>query len=1403
MASNPPFELEDQTDEDFFDKLVSDDDDDDVSSRTTQFIKTHDILDGNESDEVKAFANLSLGEISSQNIGSQTKGERASDESVEPDEVKLFADLSLGDLSSEGIGSKTTGVQGSDDNMGTQSVEAREEEQVVVAEADHTSVSSVFPSLDNGPVSEDAITAFEVKSDLSEENNLPTSGAKEVQWSAYTDPALQGSGGEVESYDDFFASLGEGEIGNFQTEAEAAPGYGTRENKTLESSYIHAEYQGTTGAYAEQLPNGENTYSVEYWESLYPGWKYDPNTAQWYQLHGSDGTKNGQESFGFTGGNVQSTFDADGHSPSASSDVQSYQVSYEQQTAQYAVGDISQYSTTENMSGLNSVLQQDGKYQYPVHMIFDPQYPGWYYDTILQQWCSLEAYHALVQSTDQTRNQNGFFSSSANSHNSSQGTNHIDGPQGPSSERGLNNFSATSSAEYGQQGGTAQFGMVGTSAENDFQLFSHVEQVPQNGPAQYATDFYNSQHAATVGQPFSSNGHYGSYTPSEGRSSAGRPPHALVTFGFGGKLVVMKDNCAGGFSTIGSKNGDGCFLSVLNMMEVVSLNNGPSSTEIGAHSYFNYLCHQSFPGPLVGGNVGSKELNKWIDERIANSESLEMNYGKGQGLKLLLSLLKIACQHYGKLRSFGGDTGLKENDLPESAVAKLFASAKRNDDQFSESKCLLTLPSEAYMQTTASEVQKLLIAGRKMEALHRAQEGQFWGFALILARELGEQFYADTVKQMAVSQLVVGSPLRTLCLLIARKPEEVFSNSILPPGNIYGAVNTPQLVQNEGCSMLDNWEENLAVISANRTENDHLVIIHLGDCLLKEKNDVTAAHICYLVAEAGFELYSDSARLCLIGADHWNSPRTYANPEAIQRTELFEYAKFLGNSQYVLLQLQAYKLIYAHMLAEVGKVSDSLKYCQAVNKSLKIGRSSEVDTLKQLLSSLEERIRTHQQSGYAANLAPAKIVGKLLNFFDSTAHRVVGGLPPPGPSSLTTPSSFQGNENQFQTLAPKVIDNQSIMGVSSMTPSASMNIMSSQSTMGMSSLTPSASMEPISQWAVDESKMTLQNRSISEPDIGRTPRPDPVSSANESTSSSTVGKQSGSTRTSRFGRLNFGAQILQKTVGLVLGPRQGRQAKLGDANKFYYDEKLKRWVEEGVEPTPEESAPPPPPVTGAFQNGNSDYNLKNALNDGLNAVNGSPGSITSTPESSPVPPSLPSSNQFSARNRMGVRSRYVDTFNKGGGASTNLFQAPSIPSAKPVSMTGAKFFIPTAAPTNEQTSGAEAGNRNEVSESGEKPFMSMNDPFQNLAPSPVGTIQRFPSVGNIPSKSTTEGGKSSLAPQSRRTASWSAMQTDPYTLPPTTEIKASPLSFMPSNQLTGDLHMNRDNSGDDLQEVEL
>lgn len=55
------------------------------------------------------------------------------------------------------------------------------------------------------------------------------------------------------------------------------------------------------------------------------------------------------------------------------------------------------------------------------------------------------------------------------------------------------------------------------------------------------------------------------------------------------------------------------------------------------------------------------------------------------------------------------------------------------------------------------------------------------------------------------------------------------------------------------------------------------------------------------------------------------------------------------------------------------------------------------------------------------------------------------------------------------------------------------------------------------------------------------------------------------------------------------------KAKLGEKNKFYYDEKLKRWVEEGAESPAEEAALPPPPTTATFQNGGTDYNLRSAL----------------------------------------------------------------------------------------------------------------------------------------------------------------------------------------------------------------
>ncbi|KAL4344212.1 hypothetical protein S83_035383 [Arachis hypogaea] len=1452
MASYPPFHLEDQTDEDFFDKLVEDDDVDEAPVEPA----AGDVRNDSD-DSVKAFANLAIDDARADaafensgvcKSGIELKRKDDGDKSdvgtvkgnyqKEGNVVKSGIELKTAHDANKSNAGTVKGNYQKGGGVGKDEIELKRE-----CDADKSNVETVKGNYQKvgSLVSSSEVTAdpgnhemgWGVTKDLSvgKGNGATSLGIKEVDWNAF----YTNSGGG-EGYSEFFSDFGNQSGGDF-----AGKAYGDSNDEVKQDNGIQCDGQYQEGqGYDASLENSTSGQDVQDWENLYPGWKYDYNTGQWYQVDDVTAATQGSSdansavAVGWT----------------AASDATA-EVSYMQQTSQSVSGTLAE-TGTESVSSWNQVLQ--GNSGYPEHMYLDPQYPGWYYDTIAQEWRSLDSYNSSVQSTAQGL-ENGHASTSSLLHTDnslypeysqagnyssqdiggqaagdsswsvSYGVNHQQGWDPYKTENANrsgdhvpsvgnkkfdHSYGSNASVNKDQQSTSSSFGSVPLynkvnrnhhrSGSFEPQSFAPTADLAQHlncsntmfdEHKSFSSDYAESQKSFSYAQQSYQGGHQYSYAPHAGRSSAGRPPHALVTFGFGGKLVVMKGSSLTS-SSYGSQDtaGKGS-ISVLNVMEVVT--GSRDSSSVGSSSdYFHALTQQSFPGPLVGGSVGSKDLYKWIDERVARCGSSDMDYKKGERLRLLLSLLKIACQHYGKLRSpFGSDNKLKENDTPESAVAKLFASAKTSGQEFTQygvlRHCLQNLPSEGQMRATACEVQNLLVSGRRKEALQCAQEGQLWGPALVIASQLGEQLYVDTVKQMALRQLVAGSPLRTLCLLIAGQPAEVFSSDS-STGRDPSAFNMPeQSAQLGSNAMLDDWEENLAVITANRTKDDELVIVHLGDCLWKERSEITAAHICYLVAEASFESYSDTARLCLLGADHWKFPRTYASPEAIQRTELYEYSKVIGNSQFILLPFQPYKLIYAYMLAEVGKVSDSLKYCQAALKSLKTGRNPEVEIWKQLVLSLEERIRTHQQGGYAANLAPAKLVGKLLNFFDSTAHKVVGGLPPPAPSS--SQGTLHGNEQHHYSVAHRVS--------------------SSQSTMAMSSLVPSASMEPISEWTTDSNRMTMSNRSVSEPDFGRSPR--------QETSSDSQG-EAVSGGTSRFSRFGFGSQLLQKTMGLVLRPRSGKQAKLGEKNKFYYDEKLKRWVEEGAEPPAEETALPPPPTTAVLQNGSTEYNLKSALKTEASSVNGGSDSIHSSPELTPgMPPIPPSTNQFSARSRMGVRSRYVDTFNQGGGSSANFFQTSPITSPKPALAASAKFFIPSPVPSlNDQTMTGIAESNQGDSFGNENPATSpRTDRPQPLSPKPPLPPQRISSMGHISNQlAMTNGGNPGFL--QRRTASWDAGAGNSFSPRkkgnnrPLGEVLGMPPStFMPNeynsprSMPTSPLPKNGSGSFGDLQDVEL
>ncbi|KAM0061470.1 putative COPII coat assembly protein, Sec16 [Helianthus debilis subsp. tardiflorus] len=1285
MASNPPFMVED-TDEDFFDKLVDDDDDDDDLNPPALALKEEidNIVDDNDSDDAKAFANLSV----------------------------------------------ATGVEGlgEEDSSSTSKDFKEEVSDVTHVEPSHLASSSSFTAEsvteapDNGTVQLDS-TASEDQI----HGSGGTAGVKEVQWSAFGSDPLE-DGADPGFFDEF---------GNASTEDT----FVTSESNGVVNNSLHAEDAHTYShqlqsdqAYATTGEHGQHPNSSQYGENLYPGWRYDANTGQWYQLDATSSYAQGAN-------NTVSASDWN-------ITYQNTEASYLQQSAQSVVGAVAEKGTTEesitswdsvsqsgqSLSNWNQGSEANNKV-YPPHMVFDPQYPGWYYDMNVQEWRSLDDYNSQSTAVAQEAvNQNG---------NAGQQSSTMWQPNNVANSAPVEDFRNNQQIVSGSQ-----------STVPYSQSFSQpLEQSETMNVKAYE---YQNQ-LSYMQQPFQS-GHQVSYGSTTGRSSAGCPPHALVTFGFGGKLIVMKDSTTLINASYGGQDSNSGSISVLDLAEVVT-----GGADV--HDYFHNLCQRSFPGPLSGGNAGSKELNKWVDDRITHSQTSEADFSKGEALRLLLSLLKIALQHYGKLRSpLGSDTSLKENDAPELAVARLFASVK-NSAEYNNygafANCLQHVPSEVQARETAAEVQTLLVSGRKKEALLRAQEGHLWGPALVLAAQLGDQFYVDTIKKMALGQLVPGSPLRTLCLLIAGQPADVFAVNATTDGAIPGAVNISQQQPIQGQlganGMLDDWEDNLAVITANRTKDDELVLLHLGDCLCKERSNIIAAHICYLVAEANFEAYSDSARLCLIGADHWTHPRTYVSPEAIQRTEVYEYSKMLGNSQFSLLPFQPYKLVYAHMLAEVGRLSDSLKYCQAITKSLKTGRIPEVEIWRQLVISLEERIKTHQQGGFYTNLvAPGKIVGKLLNLIDNTAHRVVGGLPPPVPS--TSGGGAHHDHHQQTQMGPRVL--------------------SSQSAMAVSSLVPSASMEPIYQ-ADGNNRNMMHNRSASEPAFGRSPMQDETLKENSADSQS---KASGKTS----GRRGFGlgAMLFEKTVGRILPSRQDKQAKLGDTNKFYYDENLKRWVEEGVDPPAEEAVlAPPPTMTTAFQNGSPDYSLKSALSTESTSsefATPAPGSHTSG-----IPLIPPTTNQFSARARTGVRARYVDTFNKGGGNQTSLFQSPSVPNIKHPNP-NPNFFVPTAVPAlpeqpaDNQTPPLVSAITGQSAMNTQK-FASMNDMSKGGSSLSSSSLTSTSSVNNHFT--------------SRRTSSWSGSADQDFPVPDINNEQQH--MFLPNKM--GFTHP----SNDDLQEVEL
>eukprot|EP00058_Branchiostoma_floridae_P014780 XP_002600268.1 hypothetical protein BRAFLDRAFT_66773 [Branchiostoma floridae] len=248
----------------------------------------------------------------------------------------------------------------------------------------------------------------------------------------------------------------------------------------------------------------------------------------------------------------------------------------------------------------------------------------------------------------------------------------------------------------------------------------------------------------------------------------------------------------------------------------------------------------------------------------------------------------------------------------------------------------------ADIERLTQKFRELLLFGRKKDALEWAMKGGLWGHALLLASKMDSRAHANVMTRFANS-LPMNDPLQTLYQLMSHRQ--------------------PAAVTSCADERWGDWRPHLAMVLSNHTQRpevDRKSIITLGDTL-GSRGLLHAAHFCYLMAQANFGHYSKKAsKMVLLGSSHSLPFMEFASNEAIQMTEVYEYAMTLGNAaHYILPSFQEYKFLYATRLAECGMTAQALTYCECIVSAVERAPTSFSSTLISQLHQLSERLFWH------------------------------------------------------------------------------------------------------------------------------------------------------------------------------------------------------------------------------------------------------------------------------------------------------------------------------------------------------------------------------------------------------------------------------------------------------------
>ena len=351
------------------------------------------------------------------------------------------------------------------------------------------------------------------------------------------------------------------------------------------------------------------------------------------------------------------------------------------------------------------------------------------------------------------------------------------------------------------------------------------------------------------------------------------------------------------------------------------------------------------PGPLTTKSK-KKDLLPWLSSKIAAFENegfseaaqLHPESHKRHDEKILLwKIIRVLVENDGTLEG---------SDSVHATLRSVIFPDFQAPEAGQASAGVQSRSDAATDVRSVEDLRNNLIIGDREKAVWNAADNRQWGHAMILASTLDKSVWKQVVQEFVRQEVrsATGNTesLAALYEIFAGNVEESI-DELVPPSARAG-LQMISRVDGSGPAKnaldgLDKWRDTLGLLLSNRSPEDFRALLSLGQ-LLSSYGRTEAAHICSIFSRVpAFGGPDDpQANIVLLGADHFRFPTTFFNDDdSILLTEAYEYAlSVLASSPTAVLpHLLGFKLLHAHFLADRGRKSEALQYCDSVAAALR------------------------------------------------------------------------------------------------------------------------------------------------------------------------------------------------------------------------------------------------------------------------------------------------------------------------------------------------------------------------------------------------------------------------------------------------------------------------------------